>query len=82
MNHASVPSAPNTIWYRLGELYLRGFLVLLAILLVWYLIDFLWSTLQGIAANPEITTAVLVSFVLLPLPLGWVQHNLVRKAYE
>lgn len=70
------------IWYRLGELYLRGLLVVLAILLVWYLLDAVWSQLENIVADPEIATAVLVSVFLLPLPLGWVQHNLLRKVFE
>ena len=69
-------------WHRLGELYLRGFLVLLGILLIWYLIDFLWNHVNDVVASPGVVNVLFVAFFLLPLPLGWIQHNLLRKMFE
>ena len=82
MNDNPMQPAPRTLLNRIGEFYIRGLLVLLAIVLAWYLIDFLWNKLESIAADPEITAAALVAVLLLPLPLGWIQHKLWRRVFD
>jgi uncharacterized membrane protein len=68
--------------YRIGELYLRGLLIVLVILLFWYLVDYVWGHLDNMVADTKTATAALILILLLPLPLGWIQKNVMRKAFD
>ena len=56
--------------------------MLAGILVIWYLINFVWQSLDGFVATPGAATGSLALLFLLPLPLGWVQQNLLRKIFE
>lgn len=77
-NKNSTPSNWRSLWQRAGELYLRGLLVLLVLLLAGYLISSIAYYLEGVDADPRIVGASLVAILLLPLPLGWLQHRYLR----
>ena len=72
----------GTLWQHVGELYIRGLLPLLAILVAWYLTSSLWRYLDGLLTDQQSVWALLLTILLLPLPLGWLQHRYLRSIFE
>jgi uncharacterized membrane protein len=77
--HETTIAKWKVLLQRAGEYYVRGLLISIIFVFLWYVINKLMHYLKGLEAEPQHYGMALLVILLLPFLLGWFQYRFLRS---